>query len=756
MVGGEKDEFWGSDAYFRLVSKFAEMRVGWLGMLSYAVLTAQIRGVIRAGEEPLVGVRVWWNSGEAGSMTDTSGRFILAEPTTYPAYLRVEGELDSLLVERRPVEPIVWILPPRVTLDTQTISGIRPDRRLSYRSAQAMETWSRAALTSAPCCNLSEAFQGSALVDVAVEGSAMGLRQLRLLGFEPAHSPLLVENKPLSWSVGRPWSATFLPVLWIGRLAFARGIGSVLNGHDGLAGQIQVFYLPEREEALSTAELFTRTTGEVLGAIRHHDTTKSWKSLWLLQGGGTPWESGFLQDHNGDGFLDVPLYRQAQGHVKVYRRPSAGGLVEWEVGGLYDYRRSGQLFISEPAQVSRMEGWAAFQGIRQVYVSGRRGWVWTKGRGLSLLWQGRFWEQRTYPGLAAYEAAVPSGWLSLLYRQPIGDTRLLWNVGLSAYSNRILERLRDAIRLDTVWKRTEWVPGVVSEASWTPSVRWAVVVGLRADWHSYYGWQGSPRVHVRWAYSDQGALRVSGGRAWRISDPVAEHLPFLFSSRAWHFQWRGWPPLESAWSAGFFWTQAMSFLGGVLRWQADGVWASIDRLAVLDIEEAWQVRFYPGERSARYQTFFVETRYEWQDQFRFSVSYKHQEVWWPLRGGNRMRPLLPRDRLAFWLTANPLSRRWQVDFLAAYTGWIRVPSTAAWPEPYQRSTTGGFFWIVTPQFTYRIDQWEVQVAIENLFNYRQSRPVIAADQPWGPYFDHSLIWGPIMGRMASLALRYSW
>jgi len=121
-----------------------------------------------------------------------------------------------------------------------------------------------------------------------------------------------------------------------------------------------------------------------------------------------------------------------------------------------------------------------------------------------------------------------------------------------------------------------------------------------------------------------------------------------------------------------------------------------------------------------------------------------------------MRPLLPKDRLTFWFMARPLSRRWQVDILAAYTGWIRVPSTAARPEPYQRSTTGGFFWIVTPQFTYRLDQWEAQIATENLFNYRQSRPVIAAEQPFGPYFDHSLVWGPIMGRMVSLTLRYNW
>ncbi len=717
---------------------------------------AQVRGVVRMGGEPLVGTRVWWSGDEGGAITDSIGSFVLPEPASYPVYLRVEGELDSFLVAERPVGAIVWVLPSRVTFPTQTITGTQPVRYLSYQSVQSTEIWSRPALTAAPCCNLSEAFQVSAVVDVSLEGSAMGLRQLRLLGFEPAHSPLLVENKPLSWSVGRFWSASLLPALWIDHLALAKGIGSVLGGHDGLAGQIQVFYLSEVEQNSGIAELFTRTTGEVLGALRYHDTTGSWKILWLFQGGGTPWESGFLQDHNGDGFLDVPLYRQMQGHVKMYRHPVGGGLVEWEVGGLYDYRRSGQLFISNPRQVGGMEGWAAFQTIRQVYMSGRRGWVWARGRGLSLLWQGRFWEQRAYPGFAAYEASVPSGWVNLLYRQPLGDTRLIWNAGLSAYGNRLEERLEDPIRLDSSWRRTEWVPGLISELSWTPSPWWSLAVGGRLDWHSYYGWQGVPRLHVRWAYSERGALRGSVGRAWRLSDPIAENLPFLFSSRVWHIEWRGWPPLEKAWSAGFFWTQAFSLWGGTLRWQVDGLWARISQMAILDIEDAWQVRLYQATEPAKYQSVVAEVRYEWQDQLRFSASYKHQEVWWPLQGEFRMRPLLPRDRFVLWLTANPLSRRWQIDILAAYTGWIRVPSTAALPESYQRSTTGGFFWIITPQLTYRIDQWEAQLAVENLFNYRQPSPVIAFDQPLSPYFDHGLIWGPIMGRMASLVLRYSW
>jgi hypothetical protein len=43
---------------------------------------------------------------------------------------------------------------------------------------------------------------------------------------------------------------------------------------------------------------------------------------------------------------------------------------------------------------------------------------------------------------------------------------------------------------------------------------------------------------------------------------------------------------------------------------------------------------------------------------------------------------------------------------------------------------------------------------ENLSNFRQANPIIAADQPFGPNFDASLIWGPVYGRMIYAGMRF--
>ncbi|MFT7102508.1 MAG: hypothetical protein ACJAYA_001079, partial [Bacteroidia bacterium] len=43
---------------------------------------------------------------------------------------------------------------------------------------------------------------------------------------------------------------------------------------------------------------------------------------------------------------------------------------------------------------------------------------------------------------------------------------------------------------------------------------------------------------------------------------------------------------------------------------------------------------------------------------------------------------------------------------------------------------------------------------ENLTNFRQKNPIIAADDPYGPFFDASLVWGGAMGINPYLGFRY--
>ncbi len=49
---------------------------------------------------------------------------------------------------------------------------------------------------------------------------------------------------------------------------------------------------------------------------------------------------------------------------------------------------------------------------------------------------------------------------------------------------------------------------------------------------------------------------------------------------------------------------------------------------------------------------------------------------------------------------------------------------------------------------------ELYAGVENLLNFKQDNPIIAADDPFGQYFDTSFIWGPTRGREFYAGFRF--
>jgi len=59
---------------------------------------------------------------------------------------------------------------------------------------------------------------------------------------------------------------------------------------------------------------------------------------------------------------------------------------------------------------------------------------------------------------------------------------------------------------------------------------------------------------------------------------------------------------------------------------------------------------------------------------------------------------------------------------------------------------------ISKQFSKRL---EVYLGGENLTNFVQMHRIIDAANPFGDYFDGSMVWGPVVGRMIYAGLRFS-
>jgi hypothetical protein len=59
---------------------------------------------------------------------------------------------------------------------------------------------------------------------------------------------------------------------------------------------------------------------------------------------------------------------------------------------------------------------------------------------------------------------------------------------------------------------------------------------------------------------------------------------------------------------------------------------------------------------------------------------------------------------------------------------------------------------VTKTFSNRIPM-DIYIGVENMGNFFQHNAILAANQPFSHYFDASMVWGPITGRMFYMGWR---
>ncbi len=84
-----------------------------------------------------------------------------------------------------------------------------------------------------------------------------------------------------------------------------------------------------------------------------------------------------------------------------------------------------------------------------------------------------------------------------------------------------------------------------------------------------------------------------------------------------------------------------------------------------------------------------------------------------------------------------------------------MPSTANNPVNYQRGEKSPAYTILNAQITKYFKIWDIYAGVENLTDFRQDNPVLAADNPFGEHFDASMVWGPVDGRKFYIGIRFA-
>jgi outer membrane receptor protein involved in Fe transport len=172
------------------------------------------------------------------------------------------------------------------------------------------------------------------------------------------------------------------------------------------------------------------------------------------------------------------------------------------------------------------------------------------------------------------------------------------------------------------------------------------------------------------------------------------------------------------------------------------------------------VYFYNLNGSSFSNSFQIEVNYDISKRMDIRLAYRFLDVQKDFKVGMLSKPLLAQNKgfvnLSYESKKNDKDRQWKFDVTAQLVGEQRIPSTNLNPVEYRVIQKSPSYIMLSGQVTKVISKkLEFYIGGENLTDFVQKNPIIQAENPYGEYFDSSLIWAPIFGRMFYGGLRWT-
>ncbi|MFZ4784100.1 MAG: TonB-dependent receptor [Flavobacteriales bacterium] len=700
-------------------------------------------------------VKVYWKGTFQGAEADENGHFHLKPSPNDTLMINHLGYLPYEQVYRGE-EDLEIILQPSKQLDAVEIEQETGATKINLRDAQLSQTMTEKELCKAACCNLSESFETNASIDASFTDAITGTRQIKMLGLDGKYTQILFDNIPTVRGLASIYGLTYVPGPWVREIAISKGIGSVVSGFESITGQINVGHKgPEmKERAFINAYGGSQGRYEFNGVwnaeINHH-----WHNTFALHGAMA--QQRF--DMNKDGFLDNPLFKNLAlrnewsyvGHHGLRGNYTLSYHHLENVSGKLDY---------DPKDEIRAQLWGVNMTTDRYDFVGKTGYVWEEkdyqsiGSQVSL----NYHDQRGNYGYRSYSGQQTTARANIMFASRYSES-LKYTAGVSFNMDDYTERL-DSLNFD----RTEQTFGAYIEHTYNLEERLSVIVGLRGDIHNTYGFFFTPRLHARYSFTDQSSIKLAAGKGYRSPNLLMDHVGMFASNRDIQITSSdaGAPfgmKMEEAWNFGLAFMQRFKLNHREASIAIDVYHTRFEEQIVADWETPTVIKFYQLDGQSYSNSVQVEMQWSPVKRLEWRLAYRWLDA--KTTYGNELltRPLIAQHRfftnIAYSTKEKDNEAKWMFDITAKWLDQQRLPLTATNPEGLQLGENSSAYWLFNAQISRHFnDRFEVYVGGENLANFFQKTPIISAEDPSSSYFDASLIWGPVFGRMGYVGLRW--
>ena len=718
-----------------------------------------LRGVVRdETRRPIAGAQFRWMDSLLVATSDTLGQVeinVAGFSNGFWVIQRVGYYPDTL---QHPTDPSFQVtLQTRSQLQDVELYAQRNGILLSNASVIKTEQITATELKKSACCDLAGCFETQSTVQPQTTNVVTQSKELRILGLAGVYNQILIDGIPIIQGLSHTYGISSIPGTLVEQIFVSKGSNSVIQGFESISGQINV----ETKEPEKTPELlvnvYANSFAEKHLNINYGFRGKKWANLTAFH----MVQPANRIDRDQDKFLDLPLITR----YMLFQKWIYGDEKKWgwhhrvSLRFLQENRVGGQTFFDARRNKGSNSVYGQAINISQPEISIKSGYRFNDEHHISLQVAAYRQRQNSYMGPIGYDAQQSSAYANLQYERNKAYSN--WKVGLSFRYLLLNEQINinDSLLARTYggwYSRKDLVPGAFAEhtlRAFNEKLTW--LVGLRVDHHQQFGWHVTPRTLVKYDFSPQQTLRLNFGTGWRTVNLFSENIGLLSSSRNVVFTENLQPERAFNWGVNFtqkFAVPTQKIAGHI---SLDYYHTRFQNQVFPDFDsnptQAIISNFYGRSVSHGFQ---AELLLSFAQRWEWKTGYTWLDVYRVINNQKQLLPFNARHKVLNTLSFKPISQNFHVDANLHWYGRQRLPNTQANPTMFQRPDFSRSFQTINLQFTYNLKTVEAYIGCENILDFRQRQPIISWQDPFGPYFDTSSVWGPTRGREWYIGIRY--
>lgn len=711
--------------------------------LQAQTIKGKVYGVTGNIQEVLEGAVVKYLNSGTGTETDSRGFFSLPkEDETKITVSMVGFQTDTIDILG---ETTIFVyLQSNLSTEEITILETR-NTKFSGKEIIPTEIMTQGEFKKSSCCDLSGCFGTSVSVESRTTDAVLKLKELKLLGLEGQYTQILFDGIPIVSGLNAKYGMGGIPGSLIASINISKGTNSVLQGYESMSGIINVI-----PKDINTSEMFF-LNGYMNGMMEKQLNLNTvhrfgkWSSILSGHITGEPQR----QDKNADGFLDAPLINRQMIYNKWSYMDEADGL-SFELSGRFNNEKiiGGQTGFNE-SHIGSNQIYGQVIDFKILDVYTKAGKVFNSGNELKFFAGISRHDNKSWLGRADYKGVQDLFWVNSIYTLAINKDANI-STGVSYRYNNLNETVETGSVTNSTTVNTynsrESFPGVFTEISWDNITdRLSVLAGVRADFHNEYNTIVTPRTLLKYELTDNTLLRASIGTGFRVPKVFIENMNILSGSKSLIVENNLNPDKIINYGLSVTHDFNMEDVSGFINldfYRSD----FNSRVITIYDREPGKVFVENMNGNSHSNVFQSEVNINLPLQIGFTGAYKFTEFIVDHNGLKQNEPFVPKHQLMGTLSYIAPGNDWMFDLIANWFGKRPLPSTEFNPPQYRLGNQSEPYTILNFQVTKVWNMFEFYAGVENIFDKKQSNPIIAADDPFGPYFDTSFIYGPTSGR----------